>query len=218
MEREEILRLTAVELGKKIAEGETTSVEATKAYLDQIGAREKEIHAYITIDTEGALRQAEEADRRMYAMTKKILRTNGYERYEFSNYCQPGFECKHNLVYWTGGEYIGIGLGAASLFKGERFSNLRDLDRYLEQMEEGEYVNIDAPENKEMSYTDKEKIEEILGTVISTDFWNPWYNYNNNNAQYSAQVYLKDDKLRYESSYYTFLKGKVPDFVVKDTN
>ena len=88
----------------------------------------------------------------------------------------------------------------------------------LEQMEEGEYVNIDAPENKEMSYTDKEKIEEILGTVISTDFWNPWYNYNNNNEQYSAQVYLKDDKSRYESSYYTFLKGKVPDFVVKDTN
>ena len=85
-------------------------------------------------------------------------------------------------------------------------------------MEEGEYVNIDAPENKEMSYTDKEKIEEILGTVISTDFWNPWYNYNNNNEQYSAQVYLKDDKSRYESSYYTFLKGKVPDFVVKDTN
>ena len=78
----------------------------------------------------------EETDRRMYAMTKKILRTNGYERYEFSNYCQPGFECRHNIVYWTGGEYIGFGLGAASLFKGERFSNLRELDRYLELMEE----------------------------------------------------------------------------------
>ncbi|MBR3539530.1 MAG: radical SAM family heme chaperone HemW [Eubacterium sp.] len=78
----------------------------------------------------------EEADRRMYAMTKKILRTNGYERYEFSNYCQPGCECRHNVVYWTGGEYIGIGLGAASLFKGERFSNLRELDAYLELMKE----------------------------------------------------------------------------------
>ncbi len=78
----------------------------------------------------------EETDRRMYAMTKKILRTNGYERYEFSNYCQPGYECRHNLVYWTGGEYIGFGLGASSLFKGERFSNLRDLDDYLELMTE----------------------------------------------------------------------------------
>ena len=78
----------------------------------------------------------EETDRRMYAMTKKILRTNGYERYEFSNYCQPGYECRHNLVYWTGGEYIGFGLGASSLFKGERFSNLRNLDDYLELMTE----------------------------------------------------------------------------------
>ena len=67
MEREDILRLTAVELGKKIAAGETTSVEATRAYLDQIGAREREIHAYITVDTEGALRQAEEADRKIAA-------------------------------------------------------------------------------------------------------------------------------------------------------
>ena len=78
----------------------------------------------------------EEADRRMYAMTKKILRTNGYERYEFSNYAQPGYECMHNKVYWTGGEYIGLGLGAASLFKGERFSNLRDLSQYIELMQE----------------------------------------------------------------------------------
>ncbi|MBQ9870395.1 MAG: radical SAM family heme chaperone HemW [Eubacterium sp.] len=86
----------------------------------------------------------EEVDRRMYAMTKKILRTNGYERYEFSNYAQPGFECRHNLVYWTGGEYIGFGLGAASLFKGERFSNLRDLDQYLELM--GEVAKLMTPE------------------------------------------------------------------------
>ena len=78
----------------------------------------------------------EDTDRRMYAMTKKILRTNGYERYEFSNYAQPGYASQHNTVYWTGGEYIGLGLGASSLFKGERFTNIRDLDRYLQLMQE----------------------------------------------------------------------------------
>ncbi|MBE5824146.1 MAG: hypothetical protein E7308_08750 [Butyrivibrio sp.] len=88
----------------------------------------------------------------------------------------------------------------------------------LEQMEDGEYINIDAPQNKEMSYTDKDKMEEILGAVVSTDFWNPWYNYNNNNQQYSAQIYTNDDRSKYDTAYYTFLKGKVPDFVVKDTN
>ncbi len=86
----------------------------------------------------------EETDRRMYAMTKKILRTNGYERYEFSNYAQPGFACRHNTVYWTGGEYIGLGLGASSLFKGERFSNIRDLSGYLELM--GEVAEKMSPE------------------------------------------------------------------------
>ena len=92
----------------------------------------------------------EEADRRMYAMTKKILRTNGYERYEFSNYAQPGFECMHNKVYWTGGEYIGFGLGASSLFKGERFSNLRDLQQYIELMQEAETNNTPEVDKLEL--------------------------------------------------------------------
>ena len=61
----DILSLSAVELGRKIAAGEVTSVEATKAYLDHIGAVEKEINAYITVDTEGALKAAEEADKRI---------------------------------------------------------------------------------------------------------------------------------------------------------
>ena len=58
----DILSLSALELGKKIAAGEITSVEATKAYLDHIGAVEKEINAYVTVDTEGALKAAAEAD------------------------------------------------------------------------------------------------------------------------------------------------------------
>ncbi len=92
----------------------------------------------------------EESDRRMYAMTKKILRTNGYERYEFSNYALPGYECMHNKVYWTGGEYIGLGLGAASLFKGERFSNLRDLSQYLELMQEAAANNTPEVDKLEL--------------------------------------------------------------------
>ena len=63
----EILSLSAVELGKKIAAGEITSVEATKAYLDEIGKKDKEINAYVTVDTEGALRAAEEADKMIAA-------------------------------------------------------------------------------------------------------------------------------------------------------
>ena len=73
----------------------------------------------------------EDTDRRMYAMTKKVLAASGYERYEFSNYSKPKHQCRHNITYWTGGEYVGFGIGAASYFKGQRFSNIRDIERYI---------------------------------------------------------------------------------------
>ncbi len=75
-------------------------------------------------------------DRRMYEITKKLLAAHGYDRYEISNYAKSGYECRHNMVYWTGGEYIGFGIGAASYFQGKRFSNLRDIVQYIGIMEE----------------------------------------------------------------------------------
>lgn len=54
-------------------------------------------------------------DRQMYELTKKRLEQQGYYRYEISNYALKGFECKHNIGYWKRKEYLGLGLGAASL-------------------------------------------------------------------------------------------------------
>lgn len=72
----------------------------------------------------------EETDRRLYALTKAFLRAQGYERYEISNYAKDGYACRHNLTYWTRGEYLGFGLGAASLMKDVRLRNAADLARY----------------------------------------------------------------------------------------
>lgn len=72
----------------------------------------------------------EELDRQMYQMTKEFLHAHGYERYEISNYAKPGYECRHNSIYWTGGEYLGFGLGASSFFKGNRFHNEETLSKY----------------------------------------------------------------------------------------
>ena len=55
----------------------------------------------------------------------------GYERYEISNYARPGFACRHNLGYWERRDYLGLGLGAASLVDGVRFRNSRSLSEYL---------------------------------------------------------------------------------------
>ena len=64
----------------------------------------------------------EELDREMYHYTKSFLAERGYARYEISNYARPGFESRHNLTYWTMGEYLGFGQAAASFLEGRRFT------------------------------------------------------------------------------------------------
>ena len=79
----------------------------------------------------------EEEDRRMYHHTKEYLAEKGYHRYEVSNYARPGRECIHNVGYWTGVSYLGIGLGASSLMDGQRFSVIREMNDYLEEIRLG---------------------------------------------------------------------------------
>ena len=59
-----------------------------------------------------------------------LVRT-GFSHYEISNFSMPGHECQHNLNYWRGGEYLGLGPAAASHLEGSRFKNKSDLDSYL---------------------------------------------------------------------------------------
>ena len=75
----------------------------------------------------------EDTERRMYERTEEILSEYGYHRYEISNYARPGRECRHNIGYWTGVPYLGLGLGAASYMEGERFSNSRSMEEYLRE-------------------------------------------------------------------------------------
>ena len=74
----------------------------------------------------------EDTERRMYEDTRTILSEYGYERYEISNYAKKGRRCRHNVGYWTGVPYAGIGLGASSFIGGERFRNTDDMASYLE--------------------------------------------------------------------------------------
>lgn len=76
----------------------------------------------------------EDTDRQMYDLTKEILGRHGYHRYEISNYAKEGQECIHNLKYWQGGDYLGLGLGAASCMEHERWSNVRGLTDYEDRI------------------------------------------------------------------------------------
>lgn len=74
----------------------------------------------------------EETDREMYHLTKELLKEAGYHRYEISNYAKEGSECRHNMGYWSGQQYLGLGLGASSYIKKQRFANIKAMDQYLE--------------------------------------------------------------------------------------
>ncbi len=81
-------------------------------------------------DTANLPNDDQQAD--MYLAACELLKTHGYEHYEISNWAKKGFECKHNLKYWTGGEYIGFGPTAASDFDSKRFTVMRDLKGYCD--------------------------------------------------------------------------------------
>lgn len=78
---------------------------------------------------------SEEEEREMYLLTARLLAEKGYGRYEISNYSLPGFACRHNQVYWQRGNYVGFGLGAASMVENVRFTNTSVLSDYLQKEE-----------------------------------------------------------------------------------
>lgn len=95
----------------------------------------------------------EEQERLMYRETEQILAQAGYEWYEISNYAKKGYACRHNLVYWQGGDYLGLGLGSSSYMDGVRFHNTTDFNTYVNQ---GAYVE----DREELSV--QAKMEEFM--------------------------------------------------------
>jgi putative oxygen-independent coproporphyrinogen III oxidase len=81
----------------------------------------------------------EEAQREMFLLTRRTLRSAGWRHYEISNYARPGHESRHNALYWTGGEYLGIGVGAHSCFGEQRRANPRTPTEYLESIEQSRH-------------------------------------------------------------------------------
>lgn len=71
-----------------------------------------------------------------YEWTQDRLSIAGYGHYEISNWARPGYECRHNLVYWTNREYLGLGAGAHSFLNGVRFSTVLLPNRYQELVDE----------------------------------------------------------------------------------
>jgi oxygen-independent coproporphyrinogen-3 oxidase len=114
-----------------------------------------------TLYSEGKLQLPdEETLTEMHTLTGDFLELSGYTQYEISNFARPGFECKHNLLYWRGEDYLGLGAGAHSHlssdekgFWGIRWANLKNPSLYMKSVLEAK---------KPLSFTEFLKKEEVL--------------------------------------------------------
>ncbi|MBE9186994.1 coproporphyrinogen III oxidase [Microcoleus sp. LEGE 07076] len=75
---------------------------------------------------------ADETAAQMYRLARSILTAAGYEHYEISNYALPGYQCRHNRVYWENRPYYGLGMGAASYVQGRRLTRPRKTQEYYQ--------------------------------------------------------------------------------------
>ena len=110
-------------------------VEQGTPYFDRYGEYVEAENSSLTPEERQRLNSLpdlpdEDAEREMYYLTNGFLKEQGYERYEISNYSKKGYECRHNIGYWTGTEYLGLGLGASSYISGCRFHNTSVYNEY----------------------------------------------------------------------------------------
>ncbi len=132
-----------VDLMSAIPEQTLSSYRETLNKVLQLTPQPVHISAYSLIVEEGTSFYEntpklpdEETEREMYKITREILEKAGFHRYEISNYAKPGYECFHNKVYWTRGNYVGFGIGSASLVKNRRFHNITELESYVNHTKE----------------------------------------------------------------------------------
>ena len=86
----------------------------------------------------GELTQDAEADAGLFELTADTLSAAGFEPYEISNFARPGRECAHNLAYWLGADYLGLGPSAFSTVGERRWANVRDTAAYNARVHAGE--------------------------------------------------------------------------------
>lgn len=101
---------------------------------------------------------SEEEERMMYERTGEVLEAGGYYRYEISNYAKKGYECRHNVGYWKRQDYVGFGLGAASMVGNVRWKNSSDMEKYMGRMESA----VGEVKEDKHSLSVREQMEEFM--------------------------------------------------------
>jgi oxygen-independent coproporphyrinogen-3 oxidase len=94
----------------------------------------------------GEWRQDEEREIAMFKRTRAVLAADGLVDYEISNFARPGCESRHNLAYWRGADYLGLGPSACSTIGTRRWRNVPNTPGYMERIARGESVREELEE------------------------------------------------------------------------
>lgn len=109
--------------------------EHASLYLLQL---EEEVPLAFKLRNKELVSCSEDEEACMYYTAVEELTDDGYQHYEISNFARAGLACRHNMNYWLGNDYIGIGAGAVSFRCGVRYRNLPDVTSYLQRLAAGE--------------------------------------------------------------------------------
>lgn len=100
------------------------------------------VHEHTVFFINGIKPPKDDVLRRMYDLVNQRLIEAGYEHYEVSNWAKPGYECEHNLTYWRDEQYFGCGLGASGYEGNVRYTNTRNLNKYIKDYKEKESEEV----------------------------------------------------------------------------
>lgn len=142
------------------------TIELDVQHISVYGLKVEEGTVWGEWESEGRLSLPEEdvvLTMRKYA--NKILRQAGFVRYEISNYARPGYESRHNLGYWTGKPYLGLGLGASSDYWNRRFVNTSNMEHYIFLLKRGQ---LPVTEEEILSFRQRMGETIFLGLRLST--------------------------------------------------
>jgi putative oxygen-independent coproporphyrinogen III oxidase len=124
--------------------------EVIQLQPEHISAYGLKVEKGTRLDVEG-FKADDDMEADMYLLASEKLAAAGYEHYEISNFSKRGFEGRHNLLYWTNADTIGVGLSATSYWKGRRIKNTTRLDRYIDFLQMGkplERETLELPEEE----------------------------------------------------------------------
>jgi len=113
------------------------------------------------IDRHGWTQVSDDAAAEMYESAMARLDAAGYEQYEISNVCRAGRESRHNVKYWTDGNWLGFGPGAHSTWNGVRWRNIASTEDYTNRIVGGESAVVDR-----RSLTNDERLGDALFTGL----------------------------------------------------